>query len=90
MRFEYDPNKSASNLVKHGIDFEEAQALWDLPTFEVETEAHNDDVRKLVVGLIGETYWTAITTPRGDSTRIISVRHSRDYEKEAYDEHCRG
>ena len=29
MRFEYDPHKSSSNADKHGIDFEEAQDLWD-------------------------------------------------------------
>jgi uncharacterized DUF497 family protein len=28
MKFEYDPDKSAENKRKHGIDFEEAQALW--------------------------------------------------------------
>eukprot|EP01036_Dinobryon_divergens_P001263 gene1263-1646_t len=28
MRFEFDPLKSASNKAKHGIDFVEAQALW--------------------------------------------------------------
>ena len=26
--FEFDPGKRAVNLVKHGIDFEAAQALW--------------------------------------------------------------
>jgi len=26
--FEFDPEKSAANLAKHGIDFEAAQALW--------------------------------------------------------------
>ena len=26
--FEFDPNKSASNLEKHGIDFITAQQLW--------------------------------------------------------------
>ncbi len=29
MEFEYDPQKSARNLAKHGIDFGEAQRLWD-------------------------------------------------------------
>ncbi len=29
MPFEYDPHKSESNHAKHGIDFDEAQALWD-------------------------------------------------------------
>lgn len=28
MEFEYDPNKSQINLAKHGINFEEAQQLW--------------------------------------------------------------
>jgi len=31
MDFEYDPDKSRANKAKHGIDFEEAQALWDDP-----------------------------------------------------------
>jgi hypothetical protein len=26
--FEYDPDKSLINKAKHGIDFEEARALW--------------------------------------------------------------
>jgi hypothetical protein len=28
MGLEYDPEKSAENKRKHGLDFEEAQALW--------------------------------------------------------------
>jgi uncharacterized DUF497 family protein len=28
MTFEFDPLKSSSNKVKHGIDFEEARYLW--------------------------------------------------------------
>jgi len=28
MEFEFDPNKSVSNRVKHGIDFVQAQAFW--------------------------------------------------------------
>ena len=28
MGFEYDPDKSAENKRKHGIDFEAAQRLW--------------------------------------------------------------
>jgi uncharacterized protein len=28
MGFEYDPDKSAENKRKHGIDFEVAQRLW--------------------------------------------------------------
>ena len=28
MEFEFDPAKSASNLEKHGIDFDAIQAIW--------------------------------------------------------------
>ena len=31
MEFEFDSVKSASNLRKHGIDFVDAQALWQDP-----------------------------------------------------------
>ena len=31
VEFEYDERKSASNRIKHGIDFAEAVALWDDP-----------------------------------------------------------
>ena len=30
--FEFDPAKSEANLLKHGIDFTEAQTLWRIPT----------------------------------------------------------
>lgn len=36
MIFEYDPQKSAANLAKHGIDFDEAQHMWlDIHRLEV-------------------------------------------------------
>jgi uncharacterized DUF497 family protein len=31
MRFEFDPVKSTANKDKHGIDFVEAQVLWNDP-----------------------------------------------------------
>lgn len=85
MLFEYDPRKSASNLEKHGIDFEAAQALWDderLLEIPARTE---DEVRFLVIGQIGGKFWSAVITHRGDHLRIISVRRSRDEEIELYE-----
>jgi hypothetical protein len=35
-RFKYDPDKSLSNKARHGIDFQEAQALWlDMDLVEI-------------------------------------------------------
>jgi uncharacterized DUF497 family protein len=33
MWFEFDPDKSKSNKQKHGIDFYEAQEIWNDPGF---------------------------------------------------------
>lgn len=85
MGFEYDPEKSASNLIKHGIDFEDARALWSDPNL-IEIPAKNtDEPRFLVIGKIGRKHWSAITTYRKNSIRIISVRRSREKEVELYE-----
>ena len=85
IEFEYDDRKSATNLSKHGIDFDTARGLWldpDLLEVPARTE---DEPRFLVVGLIGDTHWSAIITYRGVSIRIISVRRSRIEEVKLYE-----
>ena len=85
MPFEYDQRKSDSNRAKHGIDFEEAQAIWDDEAY-LEIPAKNlDEPRFLVIGKIKGKYWSAVITYRGENTRIISVRRSRDEEIELYE-----
>jgi uncharacterized DUF497 family protein len=83
--FEYDPDKSAANLAKHGIDFEQAQALWDDDDRLVILSSTPDEVRWMVIGRILERNWTAVCTDRDDAVRIISVRRSRDNEVRDYD-----
>ena len=85
MEFEFDPDKSVSNRRKHGIDFLEAEALWSDPD-AVEIPARTvDEPRVLVIGRIGGKHWSAVATPRGERTRIISVRRSRAEEIEIYE-----
>ncbi len=85
MEFEFDPQKSRSNKKKHGIDFAEAQALWedgDLIEVPVRT---TDESRFLVVGRIEEKHWSAVITYREHRIRIISVRRSRQEEIALYE-----
>ena len=83
--FEFDREKSESNLAKHGIDFVDAQDLWQDPDF-IEVQARSEDEpRALVVGMIGGKHWSAIITYRGEKVRIISVRRSRDSEVALYE-----
>jgi len=85
MPFEYDSHKSDSNLTKHGIDFVDAQLLWD-DEQHIEIPAKTiDEPRFLVVGKIKGKHWSAVVTYRGENIRIISVRHSRDEEIDLYE-----
>ncbi len=83
--FEFDQQKSAQNLEKHGIDFVAAQALWqDLGRVEILARI-TDENRFIVIGCIGTKHWSAVVTPRGDNIRIISVRRSRSEEVAIYE-----
>jgi uncharacterized DUF497 family protein len=85
MEFEFDRRKSQTNKKKHGIDFVEAQALWDDPD-RIEIPAVTiDEPRLIVIGKISDTHWSTIITYRGEKIRIISVRRSRKEEIEIYE-----
>ena len=85
MSFEFDPTKSATNLAKHGIDFEAAQALWlDDDAFEIDARSTTEP-RRALIGMIEGKHWTAFFAPRGNSIRIISVRRARENEAQAYE-----
>ena len=85
MKFQYDKRKSASNLSKHGIDFEQAQSLWDDPNL-VELAARSDDeARSIVIARLNGQYWSAVFTYREHEIRLISVRRSRMAEVVLYE-----
>lgn len=85
--FEFDPQKSAANRAKHGIDFEEAQALWqDGRSLTIDARRGADgEARAIMIARIGAKLRSAVITERGDTIRIISVRRARHDEKELYD-----
>ena len=85
MEFEFDLNKSKSNKKKHGIDFVEAQALWDDPDLIEIPARTEDEPRFLVIGRISGKHWSGIITYRGGNIRIISVRRSRQEEVDIYE-----
>lgn len=89
MRFEFDQEKSASNKKKHGIDFEEGQKLWRGEVLRSQFKMADIEPRYTVFGKIDGVFWTAIITMRGDAIRIISIRRSRDEEKDCYQKNYR-
>ena len=85
MEFKFDPEKNDTNKKKHGIDFYEAQALWDDPDL-IEIPAKTaDEPRFIVIGKIAGVHWSGVITYRGDALRIISVRRSRKEEIDLYE-----
>ena len=83
--FEFDEQKSLSNLQKHGIDFVQAQALWnDQDLIEIPAKTV-DEPRSMVIGKIKDNHWSAVITYRNKRIRIISVRHARTEEVNLYE-----
>jgi uncharacterized protein len=83
--FEFDSRKSSVNKEKHGIDFPEAQKLWDDPDLLQIPVKTSDEPQFMVVGKISGTYWSGVITYRGEKTRSISVRRARKEEVRLYE-----
>jgi uncharacterized DUF497 family protein len=77
--------KSDRNKKKHGIDFHEAQALWDDADLIEIPAGTTDEPRFMVIGKIGAVHWSGVITYRKDAVRIISVRRSRKEEIAIYE-----
>ena len=53
MQFEWDENKNAQNLKKHGISFEEAQEIFDGIVFTAIDERFDyGEIREISIGAI--------------------------------------
>ncbi len=85
MEVEFSSRKSDDNKKKHGIDFNEAQALWDDPDLIEIPVKTSDEPRFLIIGRIAGKHWSGVITYMGEKIRIISVRRSRKEEVEIYE-----
>jgi len=84
--FAFDEAKSDANRQKHGIDFIEAQALWEDPDLvEICPREVDDEPRLLVIGTIEGRHWSAVITYRNGGVRLISVRRARAEEVALYE-----
>ncbi|MEI7807878.1 MAG: BrnT family toxin [Verrucomicrobiota bacterium] len=86
MEFEFDETKSAANKAKHGLDFSEAQKLWqDVDAVEIPAKSDIEQ-RKMLVARIERKIWAAVFTERENKVRIISVRRARTSEEAIYEQ----
>lgn len=83
--FEFDETKSQTNLLRHGINFVDAQQLRNDPMLLEIPNKTEDEPRFLIIGLINTKHWSAVITYRGANIRIISVRRSRTEDVAYYE-----
>jgi uncharacterized DUF497 family protein len=83
--FEFDAEKSASKRLKHGIDFIEAQSLWNDPMLLEIPARTEDEPRFLLIGQIEGKHWSAVITYRESNVRLTSVRRARAEEVAIYE-----
>ena len=83
--FEFEEPKSQANLSKHGINFVDAQTLWNDPGLLEIPAKTEDEPRSVMIGLITGKHWSAVVTYRGGNIRLISVRRSRIEEVALYE-----
>ncbi len=81
MEFEFDPQKSKLNKAKHGIDFEQAQELWDDPDCVGFPARSEDEDRFALLAMLKGKLWVTFYTHRYDKIRIISTRSARTNER---------
>jgi len=82
LTFEYDENKSSSNREKHGIDFEEAQKLFEENnTFIQRAKTIDFEDRYMIIGMLNEKCYIVVFTFRGANIRLISARRCNKNEK---------
>jgi uncharacterized DUF497 family protein len=89
VRFEWDEQKAAANLAKHGTSFEEAATVFGDPlsdTFDDPDHSMNER-RFLIIGASDRGRMLIVAhTDDGAIVRIISAREPTAGERKSYEE----
>ena len=81
--FDWDEGKRKTNILKHGIDFEDAVLALHRPRIEFRSD-RNGEVRTVAICPDSERLIAVIYTMRGEACRIISARAARKNEQREY------
>ena len=89
IRFEWESEKAATNLRKHGIAFETACEVFFDPFLRMlDPENLDGQIREAIIGLTmnWKLIYVVYTMRKGDIFRIISARSVTKYERRLYEE----
>ena len=87
--FEWDPNKAARNVRKHGVTFENAATVFqdDLSITVPDPDHSTAEERFITVGMSSQNRLLMVShAERDDHIRIISARELTPREKRQYEE----
>lgn len=88
-RFEWDPEKARTNLIKHDVAFELATRVWNDPHSDIRlNDVIDGEQRWQVTGLVGSVALiVVIYIDRAEDTiRIISARKAAPLERRRYEQ----
>lgn len=81
IELEWDQNKSASNLLKHGVSFDEAKTVFDDPD-----HSYNEH-RYIIIGYSLKNRLLIVAyAERKNKVRLISAREATRREQKVYEE----
>jgi len=83
--FEWDPRKNRGNIRKHGIDFQDAVAVFEGPYLEgMDDRFDYGEERMIAFGRMGPYVVAVVYVLRGERRRILSARKATKAEARAY------
>jgi uncharacterized DUF497 family protein len=88
MDFEWNPEKAAANLAKHGVSFEEASTTFGDPlSVTIDDPKHSVGEHRFVLfGLSDRGRLVAVShVDRDGTTRIIGARLATRHERKQYE-----
>lgn len=86
-RFEWNYDKNATNIRKHGIAFRDAiKAFSDVNSFEYRSQGPHAEQRCVLIGSVEGRLVAVIYTVREERIRIISARAARREERNRWNE----
>ena len=89
MTFEWDPQKAASNVLKHKIWFEEAVTVFSDPLARIHDDPlhSQQEPREIIVGKSGlGRLLLVVFVERENRVRLISARRATQTERKDFEE----
>lgn len=89
--FEWDEQKNAANIAKHGVSFQRASRIFDQPVVtDLDNRADYGEIREISIGVVDAIlFLTVVHTDRQGVVRIISARRANRVERRRYEEAIR-